>query len=174
MATRTYKTTKDITVIGTKPRVSLNDRTHLARDFGRYWLGVEDSNIGEQYLHFKGGRVFTRSFCFERRDIAIVQFQDVANVFIEPDGQLQVDLFDVVVSDAEVEYMKGYAKGWYQDENNQAYIQRHHAFFREKPWEQVSGMTVAEALDKFAELGWFSREDREFVDEAVARRGAYV
>ena len=75
------------------PDMRLIDRTDLSKDIKKHYLGKQNSNIGVGLVHFKDG-VISQAYEGFRRDLALVQYPKLCNVFINPDGMIQIDRFD--------------------------------------------------------------------------------
>ena len=78
------------------PFVTRNVRSTLANDIQKYWVGQPNSNIGMQYLTLKDGIIHLNGYLFERTDIMVVQFFDIANVFVEADGSKCINVWSKV------------------------------------------------------------------------------
>lgn len=68
---------------------------------------------------------------FARRDIAVVQFWDIANVFINPDMTVQVDTWQGVSSNSELEQeLARLAKDFFIANAPNTYLQEQQEFLR--------------------------------------------
>lgn len=142
------------------PSVVRNTRSILANEIKKYWCGHTNSNIGMQYLTFKDGIIHVRDGLFERTDLMMVQFWNVANVFVEADGSKTFNEWSkeklskqrraqmCAIVDSHVTMAKDY-------------MERERRFLREKPWLQLDGMTPEQAVAKLTELGWGPSDDAD-------------
>lgn len=141
-------------LLGDKPSISFNERTNLRESIEKYWKGNANSVYGPQYLSLKDGIIHVNGFCFERKDILLVQFYDRCNIFIEADGSYNIDLWnsDDSLSDKEKEYVSLLCEELVDNESE--YVKKHKLFFEAKPWLLLEGSTPEEAIDKLMSLGW--------------------
>jgi hypothetical protein len=107
-------------------------------------------------LHWQGG--------YYRTDIGVIQIsycrqhdnnQFLFNVFIEADGSNSGPNGggDIVeLTDEDKTFIKEAVAKWWIDNAEHAVRQAH--FFATKPWLQLEGLTVVQALCKLDELGW--------------------
>jgi len=102
------KTITKVTELG-EPHVIKHTRSDLAKQVRKYWVGVEKSNIGMQYLKFKDGRVQAHDGKWERKDLLLLSYDGVT-AFVKPTNDdetgllrnVQTDLWDgVTLSETE-------------------------------------------------------------------------
>jgi len=74
-----------------EPRISIIPRDDLKTELQKYWINRPNSRMGIGKLQLKEGLVYTIPFF--RRDLAMVQYKGICNVFIEPDGRIQIDMW---------------------------------------------------------------------------------
>ena len=138
-------------------QVMRNVRSNLAEQIQTYWCGKPTSNVGMQYLSYKEGVITASQHVFERTDILWIAVDNVCNVFIEPDGSVQIDRYrNVELTTVECDQLKKLAAKVYAA--NVKYVEREKQFLDAKPWLQVHGMMPEEAVAKFTELGWGPKE----------------
>jgi hypothetical protein len=91
------------------PSVNFHDRTDLAKDIKKHYLGKQNSNIGTGMIRFKDGHI-TEVYDHFRRDLVVVHYSTLCNVFIEPDGIIQIDKHDpnIKFTPAALEEIKNY------------------------------------------------------------------
>lgn len=139
------------------PSVSKHVRSNLATEVQKYWVGKPDSNIGLQYLRLHNGVIEVPEFSFERKDLLLVQFWGVCNVFVEPSGHIQIDAWsETILSEADRAHIAAQIPPIVAA--HEEFFKEENRFFQEKPWLQVHGMTPEQALAKFVELGWGPKE----------------
>jgi hypothetical protein len=134
-----------------------NQRSDLADEMEKYWVGRKRSNIGMQYLALKSGKVVDNGYIFERRDLLVLQWSGHMNVFVEPDGSYGAQLWtefreDFALTEKGRKKLGQFVKRAIMD--NQKFFDHEVKFLDEKPWEQVYGMTPELAVIKLRELGW--------------------
>ena len=137
------------------PSLRLIDRTDLSADIKKYYLGKQNSNIGVGMLSFKDG-VITRIYKGFRKDIATVQYDKLCNVFIEPDGHIQIDRFDpnIKFTDSALDEINAYCKKVAED--NTEFLTRQNNFmaFWHVQGESFVGKTPEQAIAMLAAGGF--------------------
>lgn len=149
------KITKEEKFDVTQLSVSKNVRSNLADEMEKYWVGRENSNIGIQWLNLKDGHVYKfseLSDAFGRKDIFLVQMFNGFNVFVEPDGSIDIQEYGAQLYPEEREEVKKFVVDLMEKEKE--YVEHERRFLQEKPWRQCDGMTPQQAVDKLRELGW--------------------
>lgn len=137
-----------------------NVRSDLPRRVGQYWVGKTESNIGLQYLNFKGGRLEARKGQWERKDLLVFQLllrpHAGFNIFVEPDLSLTWNLFDgTTLTDDEKAAVEIHVLDKCNEPELRTYLEHERDFLESMPWLEVDGMTPEEAVAKFQELGWY-------------------
>jgi len=135
-----------------KPDMQLIDRTDLSKDIKKHYLGKQNSNIVVGLIRFKDGIISQVYDCF-RRDLANVRYPHLCNVFIDPNGTIQIDRFDpnIKFTDSALEEIKEYCKKvitdnaeyWTQQNNFLVFWQVQSASFIGKTPEQAIAMLAA-------------------------------
>lgn len=94
-----------------KPDVRFIDRTGLSADIKKHYLGKQNSNIGVGLIRFKDG-VITEVYKYFRSDLCTIQYPKLCNVFINPDGTVQIDRFDpnIKFTESALEEIHDYCK----------------------------------------------------------------
>ena len=155
------KITTNIPLSRCKFEITWFDRTTLADDIQRYWVGSRKSVMGLQYLKYEKGVVLSSGF-YERTDIGRVIVSDpkrkfLFNVFFEADGSYCAQAgegMELTTIERKSFRLRVHAAL----RENSGFVGRHLRWFKEKPWEQVYNMTPKEAVQKFTELGWGPKE----------------
>jgi hypothetical protein len=137
-----------------------NVRSDLADEIEQHWVGHEESITGLQYLELRQGRVYVRSFHYERCDVLVIQDWDYANIFIDPghdsddnEPSWHVDPWtERVLAESRLKAYDTVARKVIVEHKD--YIDHERRFLQTKPWMQVNGMTPSEAVARMRELGW--------------------
>lgn len=165
------KIIKEVDLSTCSVSVSRIDRTDLADQIEKAWVGRDHSGIGlphleytyrpvrEQYAKYArdtGGKVLYRPG-LNRRDIFIVQWHSqhsgfVGSIFVDPDGTCHIQFNGLEKEDRDI--IKAEFDMVWNNPENQEFIARQVKWFNDEPWKQVHGMTPAEAVAHLRELGW--------------------
>lgn len=136
-----------------------NVRSDLADGIERYWVGHKTSHTGLQYLDLKDGRVVKGRYLIERTDIFCFQDFGRVNVFVEADGSWHADVWTDgdKLTDAERRSIDRQVKAALKAQSE--YVEHEGRFLRERPWEDVYGMTPEDAVESLREWERRVRED---------------
>ncbi len=158
-------------------RVTMNDRTDLAKGIHQYWVGRTHAGVALQnvdfsyfpdpngpyakYMRDTKGLVQVKKHRFERDDVFTLQFYSkheefIGSVFIEPDGSFSNQIAEC--TDEEKKHVEKCVKEVLTAPEYQEFIIRQRKWFAEKPWEQLDGLRPEEAVAKLTELGWGIRK----------------
>lgn len=123
-----------------------NARSNLADDIERYWVGRLSSNVGVQYLKLVDGHVFRNGY-FERTDIFCFQdFERGVNVFVGVEGDISIQPWSdaAPITPAEERSIRRQVAAQLEVEKD--YVAFEARYLRERPWEDVDGMTPEAAV----------------------------
>lgn len=133
---------------------SKNDRTRLAAELQKYWLGKENSQFAMQYLELKDGIVKAIRGNYERKDIFLGQIDGICNIFVDVnnDGSyyVAIDWYESsgIVGDAgTVKRIEEEAIKFCKLRENSYYIAANRRFLKEQPWLKCQDKTVQECIN---------------------------
>lgn len=142
--------------------ISRHVRSDLAKEVEKYWLNKKSSNVALQYLRLNDGVIKAVRSGWERTDLLCFQLilpnhkWAGFNIFYEPNGYLTWNVFEgTEISQQEKTQVEQWIRAKVQEADLAAYLEHETVFLTRKPWQEVDGMTPAEAVAKFKELGWY-------------------
>ena len=138
-----------------KPELRLIDRTDLSADIKKHYLGKQNSNIGVGIIRFKDG-IITTVYDHFRRDLASVQYPHLCNVFINPDGTIQIDKFDpnIKFTDSALEEINEYCKQVIADNAERWTQQNNFLAFIKVQGKSLIGKTPEQAIAMLESAGF--------------------
>lgn len=145
--------------------VSLVDRTNIAEQIEKYWLGRNNSHVNIQFVRFHDGKVSSDLSLPQRTDIFTVQFRDakdqhIANAFIYANGESEIQGISAHATNLHKPEMRMILKAVYRDPRYKLFVDRQLEWFNAKPYAGLHNVPVQLALDHLVTKGWGPRKIR--------------
>jgi len=168
MATYNETTVRAVEITD-NPHIEKIDRSTLAGDIEKYWVGVETSNVGLQHLLLIRGRLWLKKpeyEAFERYDVGWIEYHGVypnqLNCWIYPaipgprldhrPARVELPSHAEFTEEEEAKIYRTF-DNWRNGEGKD-FMDRQDRWFRERPWYEMHGLSPEEAVNRFHQLGW--------------------